>query len=93
MERIVTDHEIKGEHKFIREIIKTYVTVNGVERLWNTHRAPQVVPGKLEEDTYVKTSTTDLPTDVKVLANHFWTEEVHSTFEALLKEQASAQII
>ena len=92
MERIVTEHEIKTEYNLIREIRKTYITVNGVERLWDTHRAPQHVPGKLEEDTYVKTSTTNLPTDVKVLADHFWTEEVHASFELLLKEQASARV-
>ena len=38
MERTVKDYEVKGEHKLIREITKTYVTVGGVERLWNTHR-------------------------------------------------------
>ena len=93
MERIVTEHEIKGEHKLIREIRKTYITVNGVERLWDTHRAPQVVPGKLEEEQYVITDLTKEPADVAVLANHFWTHEVHTNFEALLKEQASAQIL
>ena len=93
MERIVTEHEIKGEYNFIREITKTYVTINGVERLWDNLRAPQHIPGKLVEEKYIKTDMTELPTDVEVLANHFWTDEVHTNFEVLLKEQASAQIL
>ena len=87
MERKVTEHEIKTEHKLIREITKTYVTIGGVERLWDTHRAPQHVPGSLVDETYVKTSMKDLSADVKVLAGHFWTQEVHDLFEALLVEQ------
>ena len=93
MERQVKEHEIKGEHKFIREITKTYVTIGGIERLWDTHRAPQHVPGVLDGDTYVKTKTSALPTDVKALATHFWTQDVHDLFEALLKEQAEEQIL
>ena len=87
MERIVTEHEIKTEYNLIREITHKYVTVEGVEYGPNTHRAPQYVPGKLVDDVYSKTSMKDLPTDVKVLAGHFWTQDVHDLFEALLVEQ------
>ena len=94
MERIVTEYEIRGEHKIISIKEITYVTLNGVEKPFgDPHRPGRYLPGKLEEDTYVKTSTKDLPTDVKALANHFWTDEVHTNFEALLKEQASARIL
>ena len=91
MERIVIEHEIKTEYNLIREIRKTYITVNGVERLWDTHRAPQQVPGKLVEEQYVKTDMTELPTDVEVLANHFWTDKVHTDFEAMLRTQEEEQ--
>ena len=89
MERKITEHEIITEYNLIREITKTYVTVDGVERLWNTHRAPQHVPGTLSEGSYTKTSMKDLSADVKVLAGHFWTQDVHDLYEALLVEQAA----
>ena len=93
MERIVKEHEIKTEYNLIREITHKYVTVEGVEYGPNTHRAPQYVPGTLNGDVYSKTSMKDLPADVKVLAGHFWTQDVHDLFEALLKEQAAELII
>ena len=87
MERIITEHEVKGEYKFIRQITHKYVTVDGVEYGPNTHRAPQHVPGKLVDDAYVKTDIKTLNADVKVLAGHFWTQDVHDLYEELLKEQ------
>ena len=85
MERIITEHEIKGEYKFIREITTTYFTTSdGVEHKGNTHRHPQHVPGTLEGDTYVKNKTTSLSADVKALATHFHTPEVHTGYEAYL---------
>ena len=89
MERTVTEHEIKGEHKLIREITKTYVTIGGIERLWDTHRAPQQVPGTLDGETYVKHDMNDLSDDVHALATHFWTADVHTSFEELLHKQAT----
>ena len=89
MERTITEHEIKTEYNLIREITRKYVTVDGVEYGPNTHRAPQHVPGTLNGGSYTKTSMKDLSADVKVLAGHFWTQEVHDLFEALLKEQAA----
>ena len=91
MERHVKDYEVKGEHKLIREITKTYVTIDGVERLWNTHRSNQHQPGKLDGETYVQTDMSDLPTDVKALAAHFWTEEVQNGFKVLLETQQAEQ--
>ena len=93
MERIVTEHEIKGEYNFIREIRKTYVTVGTEERLWDTHRAPQEVPGTLEGETYVKHNLNDLSDDVHALASHFWTQAVHDGYEELLHKQAAEQKI
>ena len=90
MERTVTEHEVKGEHQLIRVITKTYVTIDGKEKLWNNHRAPQHVPGTLEEDTYVKTPMSELSATVKVLAGHFWTEEVHASYETVLKARKEA---
>ena len=89
MERTITEHEIKTEYNLIREITHKYVTVEGVEYGPNTHRAPQHVPGTLNGGSYTKTSMKDLPDTVKFLAGHFWTQEVHDLFEALLKEQAA----
>ena len=86
--RTIKEHEIRTEYNLIREITKTYVTVDGVEYGPNTHRAPQHVPGTLVDDAYVKTDIKTLNADVKVLAGHFWTQDVHDLFEALLKEQA-----
>ena len=90
MERQVIEHEIKGEHKLIREIIKTYVTINGRERLWDTLRAPQHLPGTLDGETYIKHNLNDLSDDVHALATHFWTEDVHTSFEELLHKQADS---
>ena len=87
--RTIKEHEIRTEYNLIREITKTYVTVDGVEYGPNTHRAPQYVPGTLNGGSYIKTSMKDLPATVKVLAGHFWTQDVHDLFEALLKEQAA----
>ena len=87
MERKVIEYETRTEYNLIREITKTYITVNGVERLWDTHRAPQHVPGTLVDDTYVKTDLKTLNSTVKVLAGHFWTEDIHDLYEELLKEQ------
>ena len=89
MERTITEYEIKTEYNLIRQITKKYVTVEGVEYGPNTHRAPQHVPGTLVDDAYVKTDLKTLNADVKVLAGHFWTQDVHDLFEALLKEQAA----
>ena len=87
MERIIIEHEIKTEYNLIRQITHKYVTVDGVEYGPNTHRHPQHVPGKLVDDTYVKTDIKTLNADVKVLASHFWTQDVHDLYEELLKEQ------
>ena len=89
MERTITEHEIKTEYNLIRQITHKYVTVDGVEYGPNTHRAPQYVPGSLNGGSYTKTSMKDLPADVKVLAGHFWTQDVHDLYEALLIEQAA----
>ena len=95
-ERIVLEHEVTTEYKLIREISRIYITRNGVERLWDTERPPNHEPGTLKDDNgttvYIKTDTKDLPTDVKFLADRFWTEEVHHLFEQLKREQA-AQLI
>ena len=91
MERTVKDYEVKGEHKLIREITKTYVTVGGEERLWETHRGGQHQPGKLDGETYIQTDMADLPADVKALAAHFWTEEVQNGFQVLLEAQQAEQ--
>ena len=93
MERTVTEHEIKGEYNFIREITKTYVTLNGEERLWDNHRAPQCLPGKLDGETYVKHNLNDLSDDVHALASHFWTADVHASYEEFLLKQAAEQNI
>ena len=88
MEITKTDHEIKGDYNFIREITTTYFTTsNGVEHKSNPHRHPQHVPGTLVEGVYVKTDLKKLNADVKVLAGHFWTQDVHDLYEELLKEQ------
>ena len=87
MERIITEHEIKTEYNLIRQITHKYVTVDGVEYGPNTHRAPQYVPGTLVDDAYIKTDLKTLNSDVKVLAGHFWTQDVHDLYEELLKEQ------
>ena len=89
MERIITEHEIKTEYNLIRQITHKYVTVDGVEYGPNIHRAPQYVPGTLNEDVYSKTSMKDLPADVQFLAGRFWTQDIHDLYEALLKEQAA----
>ena len=91
MERIVKEHEITTEYNFIREIRKTYVTVDGVERLWNNHREPQEVPGTLDGETYVKHNLNDLSDDVHALASHFWTQTVHDEYEEFLHKQAAEQ--
>ena len=78
MEKIITNHEIKGEYNFIREITHKYVTSDGVEYGPNVHRAPNHVPGTLVEGAYVKTDLKKLNADVKVLATHFWTPDVHT---------------
>ena len=93
MERTVTEHEIKGEYNFIREITKTYVTVNGEERLWDTHRAPQCLPGTLDGENYIKHNLNDLSDDVHALASHFWTADVHASYEEFLLQQAAEQNI
>ena len=93
MERTVKEHEIKTEYNLIREITKTYVTIGGIERLWDTHRAPQEVPGTLEGETYVKHNLNDLSDDVHALATHFWTQQVHDEFEELLRKQQAEQNI
>ena len=88
MERIVTEHEIKGEHKIISVKEQTYVTLNGIEKPFGVpHRPPRHFPGTLVEGVYVKTDLKTLDADVKVLASHFWTQDVHDLFEELLKEQ------
>ena len=90
MERTVTEHEIKGEHKLIREITTTYYTTSdGVEHKGNPHRNPQHVPGKLDGETYVKHNLNDLSDDVHALASHFWTADVHTSYEELLHKQAA----
>ena len=93
MERTVIEHEIKGEHKLIREITKTYVTVGGEERLWNNHRGPQCVPGILDGETYTQTDMKSLPTEVKALAGIFWNTELHHSYEAFLVTQKEQQQI
>ena len=85
MERIITEHEITTEHKLIREITKTYVTVGDEERLWNNHRGPKHLPGTLDGETYTVTDMKTLPTEVKALANLLWTTELQHEYEAHLK--------
>ena len=87
--RKITEHEIRTEHKLIQEFVKTYVTIDGEERLWKNDPSNVHYPGTLNGGSYTKTSMKDLPADVKVLADHFWTQDVHTLFEALLKEQAA----
>ena len=89
MENITTEHEVKGEFKFIREITHTSATFNDVTYGPQIHRGPQCVPGTLEGETYVKHDLTGLSADVKALATHFWTPEVHIAFEAHLVAQAA----
>ena len=91
MERTLTEYEIKGEYRIIREITKTYVTIDGEERLWNNHRGVQNVPGKLDGETYIQTDIGDLPPDIAALAAHFWTEEVQNGFQSHLEVQQSKQ--
>ena len=92
MERTVTEHEIKGEHKLIREITTTYYTTSdGVEHKGNPHRGPQCVPGILDGETYTQTDVKDLPNEVASIAGIFWNTELHHSYEAFLvaqKEQA-----
>ena len=85
MERIIKEHEITTEHKLIREITRTYVTSNGEERLWDTHRGPNHLPGKLDGETYIATDMKTLPEEVKALANLLWTTELQHGYEAHLK--------
>ena len=85
MERIVKEHEITTEHKLIREITKTYVTVGSEERLWDTHRGPLHLPGTLDGETYTPTDMKDLPTEVKDFAGLLWTEELQHEYEIHLK--------
>ena len=87
MERIVNEHEIKTEHKLIREITKTYVTVDEVERLWNTHRGPLHAPGTIVDESFVSTDMKSLTPDVKELANLLWTTEINHAYEVFLNEQ------
>ena len=87
--RKITEHEVRTEHKLIQEFVQTYVTIDGEERLWKNVPSDVHHPGTLNEDTYVKTDLKALNADVKVLASHFWTQDVHDLFEALLKEQAA----
>ena len=90
MERTVTEYEVKGEFNFIREITHTYFTTSdGVEHKGNTHRAPQHVPGTLVEDVYTKTDLNDLGANAKMFATHFWTPELHVSYEAVLVAQAA----
>ena len=91
MEITKTEHEIRGDYKFIREITQDYfVRDNGEEvKLGVPHRHPQHVPGTLVEGTYVKTSKTDVSADVKALATHFHTADVHTAYEAALVAQAA----
>ena len=85
MERIVKEHEITTEHKLIREITRTYVTRGDEERLWDTHRGPKHLPGKLDGETYTSTDMKTLPEEVKELANLLWTTELQHGYEAHLK--------
>ena len=95
MEKIITEHEVTGPYKFIREITTTYFTTsNGVEHKGEPHRHPQHVPGTLvdtvtdsDEKVYVKTDVNTLDTDAKMFATHFWTPELHADFETLLRSQ------
>ena len=86
--RTITEHEIRTEHKLIQEFVKTYVTIDGEERLWKNVPSDVHHPGTLVDDAYVKTDVKTLNADVKILAGHFWTQDVHDLFEVLLKEQA-----
>ena len=87
MERTITEYEIKGEHKLIREITTTYYTTSdGVEHKGNPHRHPQNVPGTLDESgVYAQNPMTGVSNDVKALINNFWTSDVHASYEAHLK--------
>ena len=89
MERTVTEYEVKGEYNFIREISRIYVTRNGIERLWDTVRPPNKVPGELDGEAYVKHDMNDLSDNVHALASHFWTEAVHASYEEFLHKQAA----
>ena len=92
--RTITEHEIKGEYKFIREITKTYVTVNGVERLFDTHRGNQHTPGVLQDETYHPNAMTSFNDDLSALASHFWTQDVHNDWkEELLKKKEEQDAI
>ena len=87
MERIVKEHEITTEHKLIREITRTYVTVSGVEEELRSspHRGPNQVPGTLDGETYTPTDMKTLPTEVKAFANLLWTTELQHEYETHLK--------
>ena len=87
MEVTKTNYEVKGDYRIIGEINQVYsVRDNGDEiKLGVPLRNPRYVPGILNGGSYTKTSMKDLPADVKVLANHFWTQEVHDLYEAHLK--------
>ena len=85
MEKITTEYEVKGDYNFIRKITHTFFTTSdGVEHQGNTHRHPQHVPGTLVEGVYVKTDVDTLDDTAKVFANHLWTDDVHTAYEALL---------
>ena len=88
MEITKTNHEIKGDHKLIREITQAYIVRdNGEEiKLGVPHRHPQHVPGALDENgVYTQNPMTGVSLDVKALINHFWTSDVHASYEAHLK--------
>ena len=91
MERTITEHEIKGEYNFIRDITITYFTTSdGVEHKGNPHRGPQHVPGVLVEGAYVKTDMSTLGARAKAFATHLWTPELHTDYSAHLVAQADA---
>lgn len=89
MERTVLEHEIKTEYKKIREIRTTYVTNNGVERLWDTNRGNLVEPGALDitGENYIQTNTSSYSSELQDLATLCWTASVQTDFEAYLRAQ------
>ena len=94
MEITKTNHEVKGDYKVISEIHQDYlVRDNGDEvRLGAPHRPPRHHPGTLVDGTYVKTDLNTLDTDAKALAAHFWTEELHTDYEAYLKANVATTV-
>lgn len=62
-------------------------TKNGQEFFSTPHNPGAVVPGRLQDDVYIRTDLSELPEEIRALAIAYWSDSSYRLHEQFLRNQ------